>query len=86
MPAVEASESLFPIFDRHACLVKGCVIGMFQFGFGKAFMVVYGAIADELHLRNPRNCLEIGMKNGLLGPFGLVVAMTVAFRLVIERL
>ena len=42
-------------------------------------MVVDGAIADELHLRNPRNGLEIGMKNGLLGPFCLVVSMAVAF-------
>ena len=41
-------------------------------------MVVHGTIADELHLGDAGDGLEVGVEDGLLGLAGLVVAVAVA--------
>ena len=54
--------------------------------FGKTFMIVYHAISNELDLRNARDCLEIGMEDGLLRVACLVVSMTIDVGIRVEGL
>jgi hypothetical protein len=52
----------------------------------KTFMVIHHAISNELDLRDVRDCLEIGVKDGFLGIACLVVTVAVAIRLWVESL
>lgn len=46
----------------------------------EAFVVVDGAIADELHLRDTWDGLEIRVEDRLLCVTGLVIAMAIVLR------
>ena len=62
------------------------MVGMFEFGFDEAFVVVNCAVADELYLRNAGDGFEVGMKDRLLRAASLVVSVSVAFTLRIKCL
>ena len=49
-------------------------------------MLVDSTVSDDLDLRNPRNRLEVGVKNGLLGRLSLVVTMAIRLGTWIKRL
>lgn len=79
MPAVEAGVvGLFGGWDDG--FVEGGVGGVFEFGFSKAFVVVDCAVADELDLGDAGDGFEVGVEDGFLSAFGLVVAVAVALR------
>ena len=59
---------------------------MFELRFGKALVVVDCTIADERHLGNSRDSLEVWMEDRLCSPFGLVIAVPVVFGCGIECL
>ena len=63
VPSVEASVTLGSVLWGNFGLVKTGVLGVLQLGFGKTFVVVNGAISDELDLRNSRDRLEVGVKD-----------------------
>ena len=63
MPAVEAGDAGCLVGRGHDRLVEGSVRGMLEHGALEALVVVYGAIADELHLRHPRDGLEVRMED-----------------------
>ena len=60
--------------------------GMFEFGFGKTFVVIDCTVTDELYLRNGGDSLKIGMKDRLLRIASLVVSVSIALRLRIKCL
>ena len=77
MPTVETSYSFLLVFLRHASLMESRVRRMFQFRFCEPLVVVDGAVADELHLRDAGDGLQVGVKNGFLRFASLVVSVTV---------
>jgi len=62
------------------------MVRVLELRFGQPFVIVDGAVPDELYLRHSRDGLEVRMEDGLLRFAGLVVAMTVRFRGGVERL
>ena len=86
VPSVEASDALSVILGRDHGLVEGRVTGVLEARLGETFVVVYHAIANQLHLRYRGDGLEIWVKNGLLRFTGFVVAVAVALRLGVESL
>lgn len=57
--------------------MEGGVGRMFERYDFKALVIEYCAVADELHLRNTRDSLEVWMQDGLVGVFGLVIPMAI---------
>jgi len=49
-------------------------------------MVEHCSITNQLNLRNTRDSLEVWMKDGFLGRFSFIVAMSIRFRMWIEEL
>jgi len=43
----------------------------------KALVIEHCAFADELHLRNTQDSVEVWMQDGLVGLFGLVIPMPI---------
>ena len=66
--------------------MEGLVMGMFELCLCEALVVVDGAIADELNLGDAGNRLEIWMEDRLLRLARLVIPVTIALGLWIERL
>lgn len=59
---------------------------MLELSFGQSLVIVDGAIANELNLRNTGNSLEIRMKDRLLSVASLVVSVSIVLGLRIEGL
>lgn len=57
-------------------LVERGMGGVFERYNGNAFVVVYGAVADKLHLRNARNGLQLAVENRSLVCIDSMVAVT----------
>ena len=74
VPAVESGDALGFVLCGHARLVERGVGRMFEFGFGEAFVVKDGAVADQLDLWDAGNGLEVGVEDG----FGCVLCFVVA--------
>ena len=60
VPAVEASDAGCLVGRRDGRLVRGGVGGVLECDALEALVVVYGAVADKLHLRYARDGFEIG--------------------------
>lgn len=43
--------------------MEGGVVGVFEFGFGKAFVVVDSSITDELDLRLTRDSFKVWVED-----------------------
>ena len=63
MPAVEAGDAGCLVGGGDDRLVEGGVGGMPERGALEALVVVDSAVADELHLRDARNGLEVRMED-----------------------
>ena len=66
--------------------MEGAVRGVFERGGGEAFVVVDGAVADELHLWDAGDRFEERVEDGLLVVLGRVVAVAVVLGGGVERL
>ena len=77
VPAVEARDARCLVGRRDGGLVEGRVGRVLERRGLEALVIVDGAVANQLHLRNARNRLEVWMEDGLFGRLGLVVAMAV---------
>ena len=55
VPAAEASDAGYLVDRRDGRLVEGGVGGVLECDALEALVVVYGAVDDELHLRNARD-------------------------------
>ena len=86
VPAVEARDAGCVLCGRDGRLVEGGVGGVFERGGREALVVVDGAVADELDLRDARDRLEVWVEDGLCGGLGLVVAVAVGLGGGVERL
>lgn len=86
VPTVEPGVPLCFVFLGDTGLVEGRVRGVFEGGGGESFVIGYSTIADELYLGYTRDCLEIWVKDGLLGGLCLVIAVTVRLRFRVKRL
>lgn len=78
VPPVEAREASLLVFRRDPGLMEGRVRRVLEHRLSEPLVVVHRSIADELHLRDARDGLKVGMENRLLLRTGLVVAVTVA--------
>src|SRR5229473_5825587 len=65
VPATEARDACCFVSRRDGGLVEGGVGRMFERYDFKALVIEYCAVADELYLRNTRDCLEVWMQDGL---------------------
>jgi hypothetical protein len=54
--------------------------------FTKTFMIVHYTIPNELYLRDARNCINMGMEDGLLRVVCPVIPMTVDAGIGVESL
>ena len=86
VPSVETGVTFSGVLWGDFGLVKTRVLGVLQFGFSKAFVVVNCAISDELNLRDPGNRLEVGVEDRFRAFLGFVVAVTVGIAFRIESL
>lgn len=59
------------------CLVESSMRGVLQSGNIKVSVIVDCTIADQLHLRDAGNGLEIRVKNRLISGLSLVVAVAI---------
>ena len=66
--------------------MEGRVRGVLELRLGQTLVVVDHAIANELHLGNTRNRLQVRVQDGLLGLPRLVVAVAVVLGRRVERL
>lgn len=85
VPTVESSVTEV-VFRWNDGLVEGTVVRVLELGLSQAFVVVDGAVADELDLRLTRNGFQVGVQDGPLGLAGLVVSVTVALARGVEGL
>ena len=86
MPTIEARVTLGFVLGRDAGLMERGVGGVLELGFSKPFVVVDGAIANELHLRNAGDCLQVGVEDALLLSLSLLVPMAIALGRGVEGL
>jgi hypothetical protein len=86
VPAVEARDAGCVVCGRDGGLVEGGVGGVFERGGREALVVVDGAVADELDLRDARDGLEVWVEDGLVVGLCLVVAVAVGLGGGVERL
>lgn len=78
MPAVEARHAFRLVLLCKMALMEGPMRGMFELRFRNALMIVDGSVADELYLGDPRDSLEVWMKDRLLGLPCLIISVPVA--------
>lgn len=67
-------------------LVKSPVGGVFKIGLSDTFVVVDGAMADELHLGDSGNSPQVGMYDVLFGFVDFVIPMPVVLASWVEGL
>ena len=63
MPSIETGVTFRRVFRGNLGLVEIRVLGVLQCDFGETLVVVNGTVSDELNLRNPRNRLEVAVKD-----------------------
>ncbi len=74
MPAIEARMRQI-VFFRDWVLVERLVVRMLEFDVFQSLILRDKTIADDLHLRLMRDCLEVWMQDALFGIKRLAVAV-----------
>lgn len=63
VPSVESGVTFSCVLGGNLGLVETRVLRMLQLGFGETFVVVKGAVSDDLNLGDSRDRLEVGVKD-----------------------
>ena len=77
VPAVEARHASCLVLRRDDRLVEGRMRGVLKRGGLEALVIVYDAVADELHLRYAGDRLEVRMQDGFFRGLGLIISVPI---------